>query len=111
MEQRIERVEKRLDNLERQEREYAFTIRDIAHKLTINLGITTAQEADIKDMKADIAAIKATQSDHSEMFREQGQLLKEHDQMLNKQGQMLNEQSQMLNEQSQMLREILTRLS
>lgn len=82
MEQRIERIERRLDNLERQEREYAFTIRDIAHKMTINLGITTAQEADMKEMKADIAAIKATQSDHSEMFKDQGQILKGQDQLL-----------------------------
>ena len=32
IEQRITKIEQRLDNLERQERGYSFTISDIAHK-------------------------------------------------------------------------------
>ena len=76
IELRFAKLEQRLDNLEKQEREYNFTIRDIAHKATINLGIATAQEADIKEMKADIAAIKATQSDHGELLKEIRQLLR-----------------------------------
>lgn len=52
MEDRVKRVEERLENLEKQEREYVFTIRDTAHKTTIALGILTAQEVDIKEIKA-----------------------------------------------------------
>ncbi len=45
-------LKKRLDQLEKQERRFDFDIRDIAHKTTIALGILTAQESDIKDIKS-----------------------------------------------------------
>ena len=70
MEERIEKLERRMDTLEKQEREYAFTVRDIAHKTTIALGILTAQEADIKELRADVLAIKTTQSEHGELLKE-----------------------------------------
>jgi chromosome segregation ATPase len=72
VEQRITKIEQRLDNLERQERAYSFTVSDIAHKTTIALGMLTAQEADIKEMRTDIGAIKATQAEHGQLLREHG---------------------------------------
>jgi DNA repair ATPase RecN len=75
IEQRITKIEQRLDNLEKQERAYSFTISDTAHKTTIALGMLTAQEADIKEMRADIEVIKTTQAEHSQLLREQGQKL------------------------------------
>jgi chromosome segregation ATPase len=72
IEQRITKIEQRLDNLERQERAYSFTVSDIAHKTTIALGMLTAQEADIKEMRTDIGAIKATQAEHGQLLREHG---------------------------------------
>ncbi len=61
IEQRITKIEQRLDNLEKQERTYSFTVNDIAHKTTMALGILTAQEGDIRE-------IKATLNEHSEHF-------------------------------------------
>lgn len=96
IEQRITKIEQRLDNLERQERAYSFTISDIAHKTTMALGILTAQEGDIREIKAtlnehserfdrietSIAELKATQTEHGKRFdnieqaqAEQGQKL------------------------------------
>ena len=72
IEQRITKIEQRLDNLERQERAYSFTVSGIAHKTTIALGMLTAQEADIKEMRTDIGAIKATQAEHGQLLREHG---------------------------------------
>jgi len=46
IEQRITKIEQRLDNLEKQERAYSFTISDIAHKTTMALSILTAQETE-----------------------------------------------------------------
>jgi chromosome segregation ATPase len=83
VEQRITKIEQRLDNLERQERAYSFTVSDIAHKTTIALGMLTAQEADIKEMRTDIGAIKATQAEHGQLLREHGQLLREHGKRFN----------------------------
>ena len=72
IEQRITKIEQRLDNLERQERAYSFTVSDIAHKTTIALGMLTAQETDIKEMRTDIGAIKTTQAEHGQLLREHG---------------------------------------
>jgi DNA repair ATPase RecN len=58
MEERFKKIEDRLDDLERKERRFDFDIRDIAHKTTMALGILTAQEADIKEMKGDIRDMK-----------------------------------------------------
>jgi chromosome segregation ATPase len=75
LEQRITKIEQRLDNLEKQNRENNFTISDIAHKTTIALGMLTAQEDEIRE-------IKATLNEHTKRFdriekvqAEQGQKL------------------------------------
>jgi chromosome segregation ATPase len=61
LEQRITKIEQRLDNLEKQNRENNFTISDIAHKTTIALGMLTAQEDEIRE-------IKATLNEHTKHF-------------------------------------------
>ncbi len=61
LEQRITKIEQRLDNLEKQNRENNFTISDIAHKTTIALGMLTAQEDEIRE-------IKTTLNEHTKRF-------------------------------------------
>ncbi len=61
LEQRITKIEQRLDNLEKQNRENNFTISDIAHKTTIALGMLTVQEDEARE-------IKATLNEHSKRF-------------------------------------------
>ena len=61
LEQRITKIEQRLDNLEKQNRENNFTISDIAHKTTIALGMLTVQENEIRE-------IKATLNEHTKRF-------------------------------------------
>jgi DNA repair ATPase RecN len=77
MEQRMHQVEQRLDNLEKQEREYAFTVRDIAHKTTIALGILTAQEHDMKEMKVTLEQHSNVLDEHGAMLRQILQLLQQ----------------------------------
>ena len=61
LEQRITKIEQRLDNLEKRNRENNFTISDIAHKTTIALGMLTVQEDEIRE-------IKATLNEHTKRF-------------------------------------------
>ena len=96
IEQRITKIEQRLDNLEKQERTYSFTVNDIAHKTTMALGILTAQESDIREIKAtlnehserfdrietSIAGLKATQAEHGKRFDNIAQVQAEQGQKL-----------------------------
>jgi len=68
MEQRIAKLEQRVDNLEKQNRGNRFTINDIAHKTTMALGILTAQEADIREVKECLAHIEVAQTEQGQKF-------------------------------------------
>ncbi len=58
MEQRIDKIEKRIDDLERLEKKLDFNLRDISFKTDLAQGMMKALHGDVGEMKSEMVTVR-----------------------------------------------------